>query len=64
VKDGWLPDSSATTWVINSIGVISHGGHQLLVAVLSSGQPSEPVGIAQVDEAARAAVSALTGGRT
>jgi len=62
VKDGWLPDGSSTTWVINSIGVISSGGHELLVAVLSSDQPSESTGIAQVDAAARAAVSAITPG--
>lgn len=63
VKDGWLPDGSQTTWVINSIGVISRGGHPVLVAVLSSGQPSESAGIAQVEAAARAAVTALTGAR-
>lgn len=63
VKDGWLPDGSATTWVINSIGVISHGGHEMLVAVLSSDQPSESAGITQVDAAARAAVSAISGAR-
>jgi hypothetical protein len=59
VKDGWLPDGSDTTWVINSIGVISRGGHEMLVAVLSSDQPSESAGITQVDAAARAAVSAI-----
>jgi hypothetical protein len=64
VKDGWLPDGSTTAWVINSIGVISRNGHEVLVAVLSSDQPSESAGIAQVDAAARAAVSAIIGGRT
>ena len=63
VKDGWLPDGSDTTWVINSIGVISRGGHEMLVAVLSSDQPSESAGITQVDAAARAAVSAIIGAR-
>jgi Beta-lactamase enzyme family len=63
VKNGWLPDGSSAAWVINSIGVISHDGHEMLVAVLSSGQPSESAGIAQVDAAAKAAVSAITGGR-
>jgi Beta-lactamase enzyme family len=61
VKDGWLPDGSSTSWVINSIGVISSGGHELLVAVLSDDQPSESAGIALVDAAARAAVSAISG---
>ena len=63
VKDGWLPDGSATTWVINSIGLISRGGHELLVAVLSSNQPSESAGITQVDAAAKAAASAISGAR-
>jgi hypothetical protein len=63
VKDGWLPDGSYTTWVINSIGVISRDGHEILVAVLSSDQPSESAGIAQVEAAAKAAVSAITSGR-
>jgi len=62
VKDGWLPDASDTTWVINSIGVISRGGHVMLVAVLGSDQPSESAGITQVDAVARAAVSAIAPG--
>jgi hypothetical protein len=63
VKDGWLPDGSATTWTINSIGVISRGGHEMLVAVLSSDQPSESAGITQADAAAKAAVSVISGAR-
>jgi hypothetical protein len=63
VKDGWLPDGSESTWVINSIGVISRDGHEVLVAILSAGQPSEPAGIARVDAAAKDAVSAITEGR-
>ena len=59
VKNGWLPDPEL--WVINSIGVIQHAGQQLLVAVLSDDQPSEEVGIAQVDALARAAAEAVTG---
>ena len=62
VKDGWLPDGSDTTWVINSIGVISRGGQEMLIAVLSSDQPSESAGITQVDAVARAAVSAIAPG--
>jgi hypothetical protein len=63
VKNGWLPDGSTTAWVINSIGVISRDGHEMLVAVLSSDQPSESAGITQVDAAAKAAVSAIIGAR-
>jgi hypothetical protein len=60
VKNGWLPDGPLGLWVINSIGVISHHGQRLLVAVLSSGQPSEQTGINQVQAAARAAAAAIT----
>jgi hypothetical protein len=60
VKNGWLPLGPDGQWVINSIGVISHAGQRLLVAVLSSGQPSESVGIGQVQAAARAAATAVT----
>lgn len=60
VKNGWLPAGPDGQWVINSIGVISHAGQRLLVAVLSSGQPSEPAGIGQVQAAARAAAAVVT----
>jgi beta-lactamase class A len=63
VKNGWLPDGSYTTWVINSIGVIHDGGQEILVAVLSKDQPSESAGIAQAEAAARAVVSAIVHGR-
>jgi hypothetical protein len=60
VKNGWLPADPDGAWVINSIGVIRATGQRLLVAVLSSGQPSESAGIGQVQAAARAAASAVT----
>jgi hypothetical protein len=60
LADGLL--SGGGTWLINSIGVISGAGHQILLAVLSDGQPAESAGIAQAEAAARAAVSAITGG--
>ncbi len=60
VKNGWLPVGPGGQWVINSIGIISHAGQQLLVVVLSCGQPSEAAGIDQVQAAARAAASAIT----
>ena len=59
VKNGWLPDPQL--WVINSIGVIEHDHQQLLVAALSDDQPSEAVGIAQIEAVARAAVDSVTG---
>ena len=62
VNNGWLPDGNNTTWVINSIGVIHAGGHEILVAVMSRDQPSESAGIAQAEAAARAVVSAIIHG--
>lgn len=59
VKNGWLPDPQGW-WMINSIGVITRGGHQLLAAVLSSGQPSLGAGIAQVEVIAKAAAGVIT----
>ena len=58
VKNGWMPDGPAGQWVINSIGVISYPHQRLLLAVLSSGQPSQQVGIGQV----QAAAAVATGG--
>ncbi len=59
VKNGWMPDGAEGLWDINSIGVISHHGQRLLVAVLSSGQPSQQAGISQVQAAAKAAAAAI-----
>jgi hypothetical protein len=47
-------------WVVTSIGVIRHGGQQLLVAVLSDGHPTRSAGIAALKAAAVAAVAAVT----
>ncbi len=60
VKNGWLPDAPSGWWVINSIGVLRHDGQRLLVAVLSSGQPTQAAGISQVQAAARAAAASIT----
>jgi hypothetical protein len=62
VENGWLPGGGSSAWLINSIGVISAGGHEVLVVVLSSGQPSESAGITEVEAAAHAAVPAVAGG--
>ena len=60
VKNGWLPDGPSGRWVINSIGVLRRNGQRLLVAVLSSGQPTQAGGISQVQAAARAAAASVT----
>jgi hypothetical protein len=59
VKNGWMPDGPLGLWVINSIGVVSQHGQRLLVAVLSSDQPSQQAGIQQVQAAAEAAAAAM-----
>jgi hypothetical protein len=46
LKDGWLPlDSAKTDWQINSVGWISGKGRNYLIAVLSTGNPTEQYGI-------------------
>jgi hypothetical protein len=61
VKNGWLPDPQL--WVINSIGVVHYEGQVLLVAILSDDQPTEAVGIAQVEAAASSAAKAVVAAR-
>ncbi len=62
VKNGWLPRESDDLWVINSIGRVERDGHELLIAVLSDGNPSDTRGITLVQAVAGAAATALAGG--
>jgi beta-lactamase family protein len=51
LKDGWLPLNAADTdWQINSLGWVSGLGRNYLIAVLSTGNPSEAYGIDTIDE--------------
>lgn len=61
LKNGWLPRTSSGLWVINSVGRVTAHGRPWLLAVLSDGHTSREEGVAAVEEAARAAVGALTG---
>ncbi|GAA3023935.1 serine hydrolase [Streptomyces glomeratus] len=61
LKNGWLARSTTGLWDINSIGRITAGGHDYLVAALSNGNSTKAGGISLVEAAARAAVSAFTG---
>ncbi len=46
LKDGWLPLNDADTdWQINSVGWIDGAGRDYLIAVLSTGNPTEQYGI-------------------
>ncbi len=51
LKDGWLPLNEANTnWQINSIGWVSGGGRDYLMAVLTTGNPSEQYGIDTINQ--------------
>ncbi|MGQ5638764.1 MULTISPECIES: serine hydrolase [unclassified Streptomyces] len=61
LKNGWLARSATGLWDVNSIGRVTVDGAGYLVAVLSEGTGSQAKGIALVEAAAEAAVSAFTG---
>jgi hypothetical protein len=55
---GGLPDGRL--WDVNSIGVVTHAGHVLLIAVLSSRSPTEAAGRSLASAAAVAAADIAT----
>ncbi|GGY02786.1 hypothetical protein GCM10010358_65810 [Streptomyces minutiscleroticus] len=61
LKNGWLARSTTGLWDVNSIGRVTADGREYLVAVLSDGNSTKEQGVALVEAAARAAVSALGG---
>jgi hypothetical protein len=58
VCDGRQRDSRR--YVVNSVGIIDHGGHELLVVVLSQDWRTEAAGTSAVRSAAIAAASSMT----
>jgi hypothetical protein len=53
LKNGWLPLNSANNnWQVNSVGWISGGGRDYLIAVLTTGNPTEQYGIDTIDRLA------------
>ena len=51
LKNGWLPlDSANDDWQINSIGWVNGDGRDYLIAVLSTGNPTEQAGIDLIDK--------------
>ena len=53
LKNGWLPLNSANNnWQINSVGWISGGGRDYLIAVLTTGNPTEQYGIDTINQLA------------
>ncbi|MFI5759356.1 serine hydrolase [Streptomyces sp. NPDC051563] len=60
LKNGWLPVGAPARWAVNSIGLVEHEGHTLLIAVLTDGQPTRETGTALIERAAATAAAALT----
>ena len=53
LKNGWLPlNSAGDDWQINSVGWISGSGRDYLMAVLTTGNPTEQYGIDTIDQLA------------
>lgn len=60
VKNGWLPaEKHDGLWTVNSLGRLTVGGHELLMAVLSERSPNMSTGVATVEGVARLAVQAF-----
>ncbi|MEU6876747.1 serine hydrolase [Streptomyces sp. NPDC046712] len=59
LKNGWLPREATGLWDINSVGRVTAGGRVYLVAVVSDGHSTKEAGIGLVEDAARAAVTAV-----
>jgi hypothetical protein len=57
LKNGWLPVGA--TWQVNSIGWISGSDRNYVIAVLTSGDPSESYGIASISLVADSAWETL-----
>jgi beta-lactamase class A len=50
LKNGWLPLTGATDWQVNSIGWINGDGRNYILAVLTTGNPTEQYGIDTIDQ--------------
>lgn len=59
VQDGWL--AGPARWDVDGIGMLRSHGQELLLVVLSGHQPTRSAGAAEIEAAARAAVTAITG---
>ncbi|GAA4236950.1 serine hydrolase [Actinomadura meridiana] len=60
LKNGWTPVyHQGHGWAVNSVGRITGGGHDFLVAVCSGGSPTMEAGVATVEHVADQVVGAL-----
>ena len=58
VKNGWTPlRYQGHGWAVNSIGRIRGHGHDFLIAVFSTGSPTQPTGVRTVEHLSQLAVS-------
>jgi hypothetical protein len=60
VKNGWMPIDDDGRWVVNSDGIITVAGHQVLIAVMTRDDIDEQDGITRVEAISRAVAAALT----
>ncbi|MDG9727269.1 serine hydrolase [Streptomyces sp. DH41] len=61
LKNGWLRRGTTGLWVVNSIGRVTSGGRDHLLAVLSRGSATLAEGVSLTEAAAKAAVSVFAG---
>ncbi|WP_157520948.1 serine hydrolase [Herbidospora daliensis] len=60
IKNGWMPvTANAGRWVINSIGRLSSPTSDLLIAVLTEGNPDKETGIRTTEELSTLVISAI-----
>jgi hypothetical protein len=60
LKNGWLPlDAGSADWQINSVGWISGDGRDYLMAVFTTGNPTEQYGISTINALSSRAWAAL-----
>lgn len=60
VKNGWLDLENGRNWVINSIGVVTHKGQTLVIAVLSRHNHTMASGVSLGEELAKQAAQSVT----
>ena len=59
LKNGWLPLSGQEDWQVNSMGWVDGNGRDYLVAIMSSGNPTEQYGIDTVQDISTAVWNGL-----
>jgi hypothetical protein len=53
LKNGWLPlPGTSSDWQVNSVGWVSGGGRDYLIAILTTGNPSEQYGVDTIERLA------------